>query len=453
MRIVHLLAVFALPAWLLTSGCADTGGVDPDATSQSGDDDCTTKCDSAEADDDQDGLTNGREDELGLDSDVADTDGDGLSDGLETLGLDDIDPDGDGLVNALDPDADGDGLLDGAEGADADGDCDGLVEYLDPDPSLATDCAVYPGDRVGDLVWLGESWNAVRQRLGDGVGDALERGYLDGRLSITFGDSDLDGAITGDDPVLMITVQDGFTGQTPSAIALGASRDEVEQQNPADHSASLPAVGPFPGGDIGFYYGRGLWLAYDANAVVERITVVSPYGFAPDGTWDPVAGTVQIADVTLLAGDGREDKVEGSPASLHRGALGEPEFRAADSFEVSIADVDVVLDFYVGLGVEVTWVDYIKLGFFGSEDPDELIAILLFPPFSGQTPEGVGIGDSKSVVESQLGLDFVETTEFAGFVVHVYDVAQDRRLGVVYANDGASDGDAALGFVVNMPDL
>ena len=78
---------------------------------------------------------------LGTDYDDPDTDADHVGDYPETLGgQPDVDADGDGLVDALDPDDDGDGLPTILEDPDGDGlpanddsDGDEVADYLDPD--------------------------------------------------------------------------------------------------------------------------------------------------------------------------------------------------------------------------------------------------------------------------------------------------------------------------------
>jgi uncharacterized repeat protein (TIGR01451 family)/MYXO-CTERM domain-containing protein len=64
-------------------------------------------------DSDEDGISDSAEEELGTDPEDADTDDDGVPDGSEIAPADDTD--GDGLINALDPDSDNDALFDGTE--------------------------------------------------------------------------------------------------------------------------------------------------------------------------------------------------------------------------------------------------------------------------------------------------------------------------------------------------
>ncbi|MEZ4394185.1 MAG: hypothetical protein R3A48_24185 [Polyangiales bacterium] len=94
----------------------------------------------ADPDGDRDGdsLRDSVERRLGTDPTNPDTDGDGLRDGDE-VGRDDsrpLDTDGDGMIDALDPDDDGDGVPTRDErpmGRDANTDGDGLPDHLDPD--------------------------------------------------------------------------------------------------------------------------------------------------------------------------------------------------------------------------------------------------------------------------------------------------------------------------------
>ena len=99
--------------------------------------------DLCDADDDNDGLSDLEETELGTNPFDPDSDGDGVIDGDDDLPLDpgeSVDTDGDGVGNQADPDDDGDGLSDDDEAAlgtdplDADSDGDGVEDGTDGAP-------------------------------------------------------------------------------------------------------------------------------------------------------------------------------------------------------------------------------------------------------------------------------------------------------------------------------
>ena len=97
-------------------GCANSGQCDdpdlPDCDLMTGM--CVCKMGPGNCvDTDDDGISDGGEEELGTDPKDADTDDDGVIDGDE-VGPDQ-DSDSDGVINALDPDSDNDGLPDGLE--------------------------------------------------------------------------------------------------------------------------------------------------------------------------------------------------------------------------------------------------------------------------------------------------------------------------------------------------
>jgi len=115
-----------------------------------------------DVDDDNDGLTDDEERELGTNIRRADTDNDGVNDGTDAFPLDtgeQVDTDADGTGDNADDDNDGDGLSDDAEAAigtdpllpdtDADGaeSCNDLLDAFPLDP---TECTDSDEDGVGD---------------------------------------------------------------------------------------------------------------------------------------------------------------------------------------------------------------------------------------------------------------------------------------------------------------
>jgi hypothetical protein len=152
----------------LTNAEEATKGTDPKNPDSDGDgitdgDEVKAGTDPKNPDSDGDGIKDGDEVKAGTDPKNPDSDGDGLSDGVEkTLGtnplnkdsdgdgIDDktevgsdptkpLNTDGDGMINAMDPDDDGDGILtknenyNGGTPADDDSDKDGTPDYLDAD--------------------------------------------------------------------------------------------------------------------------------------------------------------------------------------------------------------------------------------------------------------------------------------------------------------------------------
>jgi pSer/pThr/pTyr-binding forkhead associated (FHA) protein len=130
-----------------------------------------------ELDDDNDGLKNGLEEELGTSTQSKDTDNDGLSDFDEHTRYD---------TDPLNHDTDGDTLEDGAEVSDAckspitnDTDLDGVPDNLDPDSCVGVTPTASPVtgfalggqvnnslDNLGVMAQAGMSWVKVQHRFG-----------------------------------------------------------------------------------------------------------------------------------------------------------------------------------------------------------------------------------------------------------------------------------------------
>lgn len=137
---------------------------------------------------DRDGIDDATEVLIGTDPADADSDDDGVTDGLDGT----VDTDGDGLIDALDPDSDNDGILDGTESGvtlgtvSADTDVHSPNFVPDRDPTTQTDPKDpdTDGDGLPDgdedrnrngRVDAGESSPLSPDTDGDGLGDFLER--------------------------------------------------------------------------------------------------------------------------------------------------------------------------------------------------------------------------------------------------------------------------------------
>ena len=178
---------------------------------------------------DGDGLTNQEERDLGTNPGDSDSDGDGIDDRTE-IGVDianPIDTDGDGIIDALDPDDDGDGVLTADEDIDMDGDptnddtdMDGIPDYLDADDDgdgvLTRDEDLNgdgdprnddtDGDGIPDYLDADDDGDGVLTRDEDrnGNGDPRDDDTDgDGTLDYLDNDDDGDGVLTADEDVDM----------------------------------------------------------------------------------------------------------------------------------------------------------------------------------------------------------------------------------------------------------
>ena len=179
----------------------------------------------ADLDDDNDGLSDTEEANLGTDPLDKDTDNDGIEDGLDDLPLDtsdSIDTDFDGIGNNTDTDDDNDGVADSVDAfpldvsesvdtdldgignnADSDDDNDGVEDSADAFPLDASESVDSDLDGVGN--------NADSDDDNDGVVDSADAFPLDATESV---DTDLDGignnADTDDDNDGVVDSADAF---------------------------------------------------------------------------------------------------------------------------------------------------------------------------------------------------------------------------------------------------
>ncbi|MEM1028761.1 MAG: OmpA family protein [Myxococcota bacterium] len=199
--------------------------------------------DVAPVDTDGDGLTDAQEVALGTDPFDADTDDDGVRDGDEpNFGFD---TDGDGIINALDPDSDGDGIFDGTElgvtTPDADTDVNAGNFVADADPTSTTNPLLVDSD-------------------GGGVPDGLEDANADGAVDV----DETDATNGSDDNVLLDSDGDGIPNVvegngdddgdgTPNLLDLDSDGDGILDATEAgDNDPGTPPVDTDGDGDPDF---------------------------------------------------------------------------------------------------------------------------------------------------------------------------------------------------------
>ncbi len=139
--------------------------------------DFVAKIHDASSDSDEDGISDGDEEKIGSNPYNPDSDADGIKDGDEMKNASGdvdltIDTDGDGKVNAIDPDDDGDTILTKVETTDGlvDTDGDGTPDYLDDDDD---------GDKDEEGGGLTIDEKKDGDRDGDGLPDYLEKPGLE----------------------------------------------------------------------------------------------------------------------------------------------------------------------------------------------------------------------------------------------------------------------------------
>jgi uncharacterized repeat protein (TIGR01451 family) len=199
-------------------GCTNSGQCDdpaiPDCNLDTGTCECAMGAGNCD-DMDDDGISDGAEEELGTDPQDADTDDDGVIDGDEMFPA--MDQDGDGVINALDADSDNDGLPDGTELGLA---CD------HPDTDLSA------GNCVPDADAGATTTNPLaRDTDGGGASDGSEDWNLNG--AIDPGETDPTVGHGADDSMVVDTDDDG----------LGDDLEEELDSDPLDADTDDDGVG------------------------------------------------------------------------------------------------------------------------------------------------------------------------------------------------------------------
>jgi uncharacterized repeat protein (TIGR01451 family) len=294
---------------------------------------CVTQTGSCDPDTDGDGLPDGLETLFGTDPNDADSDDDGVPDGQEPSW--NVDSDGDGLVNALDPDSDDDGLFDGTElgldcsspatdpaanacrpdgddgatttdplDADTDGggvsdgaedfDLDGVVDAGETNPTL--------GNGADDA-------NVV-DTDGDGLSDGLET-FLGSDPNDA--DSDDDGLLDGDEPnPSHDTDGDGLLNVLDVDSDDDGLFDGTESGEACDNPATDTSLGHCRAdGDGGATTTSPLNADTDGGGASDGSEDFNLNGVVDTGETDPTAGNgADDASVVDTDGDGLSDGLE-----------------------------------------------------------------------------------------------------------------------------------------------
>jgi hypothetical protein len=306
------------------NGVVDAGETDPTAGHAA---------DDVDTDSDNDGITNAAEVALGTDPNDADSDDDGVLDGDEANLADDTD--GDGLINALDPDSDNDLLFDGTEvGNDCSNpatDASAGTCIADADNGATTtsmvdadsdDGSVIDGledDNHNGVVDAGESnpvaGNGADDLTNDADGDGInDQDETDAGTDPNDADSDDDGIIDGLEPQW----DEDFDGDgLINALDPDSDNDGLYDGTEVGNDCSNPATNVAAGhciadGDGGATKTNPLDPDSDDGGVpdgqedLDRDGVYEP----ADGETNPTAGNGADDNNTDTDGDGLTDAFE-----------------------------------------------------------------------------------------------------------------------------------------------
>ncbi|MDI3283423.1 hypothetical protein [Polyangium sp. 15x6] len=302
------------------------------------DNDCDGVVDNGCPDTDGDGIPDFAEGTLGTDPNDADTDDDGIPDGEEPSA--NVDTDGDGLINALDPDSDDDGLLDGTEvgngcsgpGIDpaaghciADGDMGATkTNPLDPDTDAG---GVSDGAEDKDRDGVVDA-NETNPNDGNGADDPTNTDTDGDGLSDDFetgigtdpndADSDDDGLPDGEEPNPTLDSDgDGLTNPLDPDSDNDGLADGTELGKDCSNPATDPAAGNcVPDGDMGATTTSPLDADTDDGGVSDGSEDKNLDGVVDPDETNPKAGNdADDSTNTDTDGDGLSDAVEGTLGS------------------------------------------------------------------------------------------------------------------------------------------
>ncbi len=222
--------------------------------------------------------------------------------------------------------------------------------------------------------------------------------------------------------VLWISVQGGFTGQTPDGVGLGSSRTDVETAfGAAPHEVALTMA---PTGTLLQYFTGGLLVALDDNGMTRTITICRAYRVEPDGEIDPNDSRLRLSNGDLEGFMGLGQR--GTNINTVRTRLGEPDAEG----DVTVSGQQLHTLSYAFIGIEVFQVDNAVIG-------DDRVAFLtIHTPYYGLGAGGVGIGSDRSDFETFLGNQGYGNpmaSSNANFFCYEHPSAQS--VGVTYTED------------------
>lgn len=222
--------------------------------------------DPLDSDSDNDGLTDKQEIDLGTDPLNPDTDGDGVIDGSDDMPKDqtgDTDTDGDGLDDAIDPDDDNDGLTDqeefnlGTDPKNADSDQDGINDGQEVNQNTDPNNSDSDNDGLSDGAEKEIGTDPLQQDTdGDGVIDGQDAFPLDAQENLdTDGDgigdredldddndglSDTTELLYGTDPLNPDTDDDGLSDGEEIRLQTNPNNKDTDGDGTLDGADAFP---------------------------------------------------------------------------------------------------------------------------------------------------------------------------------------------------------------------
>lgn len=230
------------------------------------------------------------------------------------------------------------------------------------------------------------------------------------------------GTIADDAQVLWVSVQDGYTGETPNGVGLGATRAEIEAAlGVAPHEVPITAT---PTGTLLQYMTSGILVALNDQGAARTITISRAYPVEPDGEIDPRGTRIRLSNGDLEGFGGLGNR--GTDISRVRQRLGEPDTEG----DVNVGGQSLHTLSYAFIGIEVFQVDNAIVG------EDKVAFFNIHAPYYGTGAGGVGIGSARADFEgflSNQGYGNGTMSSTANFFCYTHPSAES--VGVSYTAD------------------